>query len=221
MFTSIIRRASAKNFLIPQAARFMSNTPVVESTEDHQAHSSDESISGRYASVLFTAASRGESLHKVYEDMEFISGLYNHAEDFRILTQDSGLSVKQIKVLNDALSEVGDIQPLTSRFIEVLCENKRLVDLNIISTKYQKYYKDLNREEKITITSAEELDEGKKDDVLSALKANPDNEGKQFILEFKVDNTIKGGLIMYTESEYMDLSLSSRINRIRQEVSTL
>lgn len=53
---------------------------------------------------------------------------------------------------------------------------------------------------------------------MSALKANPKNEGKEFVLEFKVDESIMGGLQMYTESEFMDMSLSSRVEKLQQEI---
>jgi len=54
---------------------------------------------------------------------------------------------------------------------------------------------------------------------MSALKSNPQNEGKEFILEFTVDSAIKGGLQMYTETEFMDMSLQSRINMMKAEVN--
>jgi F0F1-type ATP synthase delta subunit len=38
-------------------------------------------------------------------------------------------------------------------------------------------------------------------------------------LEFTVDETIKGGLQMYTETEFMDMSLQSRINMMKAEVN--
>ena len=56
---------------------------------------------------------------------------------------------------------------------------------------------------------------------MSALQANPQNEGKQFTIDYEVDETIMGGLQMYTESEFMDMSLSSRLDRINSEVSKL
>ena len=223
MFATALRKASAKNFLTSTALRSMSSRqiPVVESVEDHKAPATDDSVEGRYASVLFTCASQENLLYKVFEDMHLINELYKQTESFRVISQNSGLTMEEVRKLNDALNEVGDMQPLTSRFIEVLCENKRLVSINAIAEKYQKLYQELNKEEKITIISADELDSSQRDDVLDALKANPENEGKHFILEFQVDKSIKGGLILYTESEYMDMSLSSRINRIRQEVNSL
>jgi F0F1-type ATP synthase delta subunit len=38
------------------------------------------------------------------------------------------------------------------------------------------------------------------------------------VLEFKVDEHILGGLQMYTESEFMDMSLSSRVEKLQQEI---
>lgn len=54
--------------------------------------------------------------------------------------------------------------------------------------------------------------------MLSALKANPNNEGKEFKLEFQIDSTIMGGLQMYTETEFMDMSLQSRLDKLKAEV---
>lgn len=57
--------------------------------------------------------------------------------------------------------------------------------------------------------------------MLQALKSNPQNQGKEFVLEFKVDESILGGLQMYTESEFMDMSLSSRLDRLNQEIQKM
>ena len=57
--------------------------------------------------------------------------------------------------------------------------------------------------------------------MLKALKANPQNQGKEFVIEFKVDETILGGLQMYTESEFMDMSLASRVDRLSQEIQKM
>lgn len=57
--------------------------------------------------------------------------------------------------------------------------------------------------------------------MLAALKANPNNTDKQFSIEYQVDKVIQGGLQMYTESEFMDMSLQSRMSRINEEVAKL
>ena len=64
------------------------------------------------------------------------------------------------------------------RFLTVLAENKRLNQINDIAEKYAKLYQEFNKEEKITIISATDLTEDQKSQVVSALQANPSNEGK-------------------------------------------
>ena len=59
------------------------------------------------------------------------------------------------------------------------------------------------------------------DRVLEALKANPDNSGKEFTLSFEVDESIIGGLQLYTESKFMDLSVQSRMEKINGEIQRM
>ena len=106
-------------------------------------------------------------------------------------------------------------------FLVILAENKRLIYIKDIAHKYQKLYQQFNKEEKITIISAEALNSGQQTEVLKALQANPQNAGKAFTIEYQVDAAIMGGLQMYTESEFMDMSLQSRLGRINEEVAKL
>jgi F-type H+-transporting ATPase subunit O len=98
--------------------------------------------------------------------------------------------MKEVRQFNKALGEVGEIHPVTARFIEVLAENKRLMFIKEICDKYSKLYQQFNKEEKITIISAYQLNTAEENEVLSALKANPKNEGKEFSIEFKIDEEI-------------------------------
>jgi F-type H+-transporting ATPase subunit O len=147
--------------------------------------------------------------------------MYDNSESFKLFTQNAGVGAKEIRAFNEALSGLGDFHPLTIKFLEVLAENKRLIYISGIATRYQKLYQQFNKEEKITIISAVDLSSSEQDEVLQALKANPQNDGKEFTLDFTVDSTIKGGLQMYTETEFMDMSLASRIEKLRGEVTRM
>ena len=57
------------------------------------------------------------------------------------------------------LTETADFSPITMNFLTVLAENKRLVFIDEISDKFTKLYAEFNKEEKITIISAEALTE--------------------------------------------------------------
>jgi len=64
---------------------------------------------------------------------------------------------KEIKLLNKSLLETASFNDVTMKFLEVLAENKRLIYIKQIAIKYQKLYQQFNKEEKITIISAEAL----------------------------------------------------------------
>ena len=77
----------------------------------------------------------------------------------------------------------------------------------------------MNKEEKIEIIAAHELNASEKEEVLSALKdAHP---GKSFNLQFRVDSSILGGLQMYTETKFLDMSLKSRLDKIQSELTKI
>jgi ATP synthase F1 delta subunit len=153
--------------------------------------------------------------------MQYLGQIYDNSETFQLFTQNAGVGMKEIKAFNQSLRETGDFSDVTFKFIEVLAENKRLMYIKEITEKYQKLYQQFNKEEKITIISAVQLSSDDEKQVLQALKTNPQNQGKEFVLEFKVDPSILGGLQMYTESEFMDMSLSSRLDKLNQEVNKL
>ena len=123
--------------------------------------------------------------------------------------------------MNESLKDIGKFDSLTMKFLEVLAENKRLFEIKLVCDKYAKLYKTLNKEEKITIISAEELSGEEKSEVLAALGANPMNAGKEFTIDYTLDPAIKGGLQMYTETEFMDMSLVSRIEKLKSEITKL
>lgn len=130
---------------------------VVTNTPDNKAPSYEDTIEGRYANVLFTTASQKKALYDVYEDMMYLSELYTHSESFRQFTENAGVGAKEIKLLNQALLETAPFTEVTTHFLTVLAENKRLIYIKEIAGKYQKLYQQFNKEEKITIISAEPL----------------------------------------------------------------
>lgn len=197
------------------------NIKKIESTPDHRPPSEEDTIEGRYSGVLFTTASQNGDLYNVYEDLRFMQEIYKNSEQFRLFTENGGVGSTEIAKLNAALKETATFSDTTMRFLTVLAENKRLNQINDIAEKYAKLYQEFNKEEKITIISATNLSDDQKSQVVAALQANPQNEGKQFTIDYEVDETILGGLQMYTESEFMDMSLSSRLDRISSEVSKL
>ena len=73
--------------------------------------------------------------------MVFIGQLYENSESFQQFTQNAGVGLKEIRLFNLSLLETGaDIAPVTTRFLEVLGENKRLMYIKEVTEKFQKLY---------------------------------------------------------------------------------
>jgi ATP synthase F1 delta subunit len=142
-------------------------------------------------------------------------------ESFRIFAANSGLSSSQINSFISELQQCGELCNTTVKFMDLLGKNKRFMYINDIAKKYCRSYLLLTKEEKISIISAVELNDSEKAQVKTALESNPENEGKTFIIDYSVNSTIIGGLQMYTENKFMDLSLSSRLDKIRDEVNKM
>lgn len=87
----------------------------------------------------------------------YLSDLYTHSEMFRHFTENGGVGLKEIRELNQVLTSIAPFHDCTMHFLTVLAENKRLIYIKEIAGKYQKLYQQFNKEEKITIISAEDL----------------------------------------------------------------
>lgn len=114
----------------------MGDVPKVQTTDDHKPPFAEDTIEGRYASVLFTSASQQEALYTIFEDMTYIQGLYQNSDSFKMFTQNAGVGGREIKLFNAGLQSIGEFHPLTIKFLEVLAENKRLVYISGIATRY-------------------------------------------------------------------------------------
>jgi len=153
--------------------------------------------------------------------MKYLNNLYENIESFRIFADNSGLNSTQIYSFVEEMGKCGDFCETTLKFCDLVGKNKRFMYINEIAKKYIRTYLMLTKEEKITIISAQELTASEKDQVKHALMSNPDNEGKTFIIDYSVNENVIGGLQMYTENKFMDLSLSSRLEKIKDEVNKL
>ena len=181
----------------------------------------EDTIPGRYSNTLFVVASEEGNLYHVYEDMKYLINLYEKLESFRLFADNSGLNAGQIYSFSQELARCGEFCGTTLKFCDLLGKNKRFMYINEIAKKYIKSYLLLTKEEKITIISAQALNEQERAEVKKALLSNPENEGKTFIIDYSVNEEIIGGLQMYTENKFMDLSMSSRLDKIKDELNKL
>ena len=198
-----------------------SNKHIIDSVQNHKCPLVEDSVGGRYAQTLFIVASQNKELYKVNEDMIYILDIYKNSEAFRTFSANSGLGSKQINDLFSSINECGNFCKTTNDFVSLLAKNKRFMYIKDISKMFIRSYSMLSKEEKIKIISATELSSKDKERVKESLLQNPENQGKTFIIDYEVNASILGGLQMYSENKFMDLSLNSRVDKLKEEVGKL
>ena len=72
--------------------------------------------------------------------MKFISEMYNNSEDFKLLTENSTLGMKEINLVIETFKSVGGFSGVTLNFIQILGENTRFMFISYIAEKYMKLY---------------------------------------------------------------------------------
>lgn len=197
------------------------NVEIIQSVEGNTPPMYDTSIEGRYASSLFTAASQKKALHDVFQDMSTIKEIYDGSEAFRIFVGNESLKTNvQLGSLNKMLKSF-KVNQLTQNLLETVVANKRLKYLGKVSSKYLELYRILSKEEKLTIISAAPLDDSEKQDLLEALQGSKITSSTKFEVTYEVNPEILGGLQIYTENEYIDLSAKSRINAVMDQLDKI
>ena len=203
----------------PVNTQVNTNAKEINSVPNHKCPIKEDTFTGRYSETLFITGSKANELSKINADCMYIIESYNSSEPLRTFVNNAGLSAKDINAFVGDWAKAGEFCKTTIVFLDLLAQNKRFVSLEVICQKFIKSYQMLSREEKIQIISAHELNDNQRTRVREALEANPENKGKTFIIDFTVNASIKGGLQMYTENSFMDLSLNSRVEKLKESVN--
>lgn len=173
----------------------------------------------RYAITLFKAAESAKQLNEVSVDMKYLSELYSASPDFKVLITDPTINkAKLLDILAD-LGKKAEFCQTTNRMLDLMANNKRLNYLGEVFKIYDMHMKTLEKKETVKVVSAEALSEGEKKEVQGALQEL--DKTKKYELTFTVEPSILGGLQLYFPTAFMELSLKSRYDKIRDEVSNI
>ena len=174
-------------------------------------------IGERYALTLLKVAEEDQSLQQVAEDMKFVEQLYADSKDFKVLITDPTIKKSEQQKLLHEVMEEANFATASRRVIELLSENKRLNSLNDMAKRYKEYMLAKEKREVVKVVSATALNDQEKDEVEAALRDY--DTSKKYELSYDVDASILGGVQLYFPTAFMDLSLRSRLEKIRDELA--
>ncbi|KAI9297128.1 F1 complex, OSCP/delta subunit of ATPase [Neoconidiobolus thromboides FSU 785] len=177
-------------------------------------------IEGRYATALYTAAVKNNTLDAVDSDLSKVQSHLEKSAQLKVILEDPTLKFGDKKKVIETLLGSVKANTTTKNFFDVLIENSRLSESDKIITAFKSLISAHRGELQITVTSAQPLE----NDVLKQLKdtltkSKLASGSKTISIKNQVKPTILGGLIVDFGDKTIDLSVSSKINKLTKALT--
>lgn len=171
------------------------------------------SLSGRYASALFELASEAGTVSAVESDLETLAAALRESDEFRAVTTNPELSRDAQRQAVTAVAEHLGLSDLTTRFLGVLANNRRLSALPDMIGAFKAIAAAQRGEVTAHVTSAHPLADSQLSELRNKLTQR---EGRTVILSHDVDPDLLGGLVVTIGSKRIDASIRTRLNSLAQ-----
>jgi F-type H+-transporting ATPase subunit delta len=169
------------------------------------------SLSGRYATALFDLAREKKSIDGVGQSLASIKKALADSADFRALTTNPMVTRDASAKGVASLAKAMKLDRLTSNFLGVLANNRRLAELGNVIRAYEGLAANHRGETTAEVTSAHKLDASQVTALKKQLKAKV---GSDVAVVQKVDPAILGGLVIKIGSQMIDSSIKTRLNSL-------
>ncbi|XP_010606991.1 ATP synthase subunit O, mitochondrial [Fukomys damarensis] len=169
-------------------------------------------IEGRYATALYSAASKQNKLDQVEKELLRVAQLL---KDPKVATSVLNPYIKRsikVKSLNDITAKER-FSPLTSNLMNLLAENGRLENARGVISAFSTIMSVHRGEVPCTVTTASPLDQAALSELTAVLKSFL-GRGQVLKLEVKTDPSIMGGMIVRIGEKYVDMSAKSKIQKL-------
>ena len=174
--------------------------------------SSGDLISERYGSALYDLASQKKCIDDILKDFEVVEKTLKESSELtHLVTSPLVNSDEKLKILLKIFSKI-NLNNLTTTFLKVLDNNKRISYLISIISKFKIINSEKRGDITAEVTSANELSEDEKNNITNELK---NTLGQKLSLNFNVDKDIIGGLIVKVGSKMIDTSIANKINKLK------
>ncbi|OBT46635.1 ATP synthase F1, delta subunit [Pseudogymnoascus sp. WSF 3629] len=177
-------------------------------------------LDGTYASALYTAAVKTQSLDSVAKALSALQEVYVKDPKLSNIMQAPTLtSEDKSAIIAELQKHTGgqDKADTVKNFLNTLAENNRLALLEGVCTKFGELMGAARGEIELTVTSATPLDNKTLTRLESAVaKSQYVGQGKKLKVTNKVNSDILGGLVVEIGDRTIDLSVSSRISKMNK-----
>jgi F-type H+-transporting ATPase subunit delta len=169
-------------------------------------------IAVRYAKAFFVVAQEQNRLSEVKADMEELTKLCSQS-DFILLLESPVVKTSRKKELFKALFDK-TLQPLTTKFLVMMAENKREAFLPDIARDFIQIYRDSRGIKAAKVVTATPLDVNTRNAIEAMISKSFNTELE---LTTEINPELMGGFIIRVGDEQVDASVSSKLRQIKRQ----
>ena len=172
-------------------------------------------IEGRYASALYSAAHKNNTLETVDKDLGTVKSVLKENPKFRDFVLDPTLKALKKRSAITEIAKKLSLSKESTNLLGLLAENGRLNKLDAVVASFESIMRAHRGEVFVQVTSAEPLSrnhESALNDALSKLVT----KGQKVTITYNVKPSIVGGLVVNIGDKYVDLSIASRIKKYKE-----
>lgn len=183
-----------------------------------ESSSATSGVASRYAAALFDLAKQENQLDAVAEDLDGLVSLLSESHDLERLVNSPVVSREDQGKAIRAIAEKAGLNGLTTKFLGVLAQQRRLFVLRGVAGAYRNALADERGELKAEVASATELTDEQLEAVKSAIGRYA---GRAVNVEASVDPSLLGGLVVRVGSRMLDASLKTKLQQLEQSMRGL
>lgn len=169
------------------------------------------SLSGRYATALFELARDERALETVEADLRTLDQAIRESDDLNTLVRSPLIGRADAGKAIAAVAGALNLGPVTTRFLGVLAQNRRLGDLPAIIRAFRELAARSRGEVNAEVVSAHTLDAAQVDALKQQLRHRV---GREVAIDLRVDPSLLGGLVVKIGSQMIDSSIKTRLNTL-------
>ncbi|XP_031273773.1 ATP synthase subunit O, mitochondrial [Pistacia vera] len=217
LFSKVIRSdsvASQRYILHPQLSKNFATVPG-QKEEKVKVPMALFGGTGNYASALFLAAVKANSLEKVETELLDLVEASKRAPTFFQFMKDLAVPADiRVKAINDICAQA-KYSETTKNFLVVLAENERLRYVDSIAERFVELTMAHKGEVKVIVTTVIPLPPEEEKDLKETLQ-DILGIGKKAKVEQKIDPSILGGLVVEFGQKVFDMSIKTRARQMER-----
>lgn len=165
-----------------------------------------------YGASLRSLADSEEIEEQILSELNGVRALFRaHPDYVKILDSPQIARSELMKILNEDF--FGKMHRYTLNFLKLLCEKRMVHCLDECLDEYERLYNKENNIQVVDITTAKPLTDGIVSRLVSKLE---EKTGGRIVVKEHVDASCIGGIIIETDTSYIDASIKSGLDNMKQ-----